>query len=145
MISFWIFNLGCWMAEAAPAAGISAETAGAIIGSMLIALIGGGYVGTRVASIQRVRFTEPLQEIPVKRVSSPPSWDQHSGLERRVTCLEAANHEMRREMAQQYREILESGGMREIRLTEKLDGIARGIHSRIDSLFPSHPPSRSKP
>ena len=115
--------------------GVSPEAVGGIIASLVVALIGGGYLGKRAANVQRVRLGEPVPEIPVRRVSSPPSWDQHIGLERRVGVIEHAQSEMRRDMAIQFRELLEAGGTRELRIMEKLDGIATGIHSRIDRML----------
>lgn len=112
--------------------GVSPEAVGGIIASLVVALIGGGYLGKRSATTQRIRLGEPVPEIPVRRVSSPPTWDQHTGLERRVSVIEQAQTEMRRDMAAQFRELLEAGGSREQRLSAKLDGIAREIHRRID-------------
>ena len=112
--------------------GMSPETVGEIIAAMVIALIGGGYLGKRAATIQRVRLTEPMPEVPVRRVSSPPTWDQHHGLEKRVSFIEQAQTEMRRDMAAEFRALLEAGGSREQRLSSKLEGIAREIHRRID-------------
>jgi|GEM_PF-4709768 len=131
-----LVTCGLWLGDAAT--GVSPETVGAIIGSLIIALIGGGYLGKRAAD-NRIRIADPLPVVTTRKQSTPPTWDQHAGLERRVTVIEQGQSEMRREMALQYREILESGGMREIRLTEKLEGIARGIHARIDAMFPPIP------
>lgn len=116
----------------AASSGISAEQVGIIIGSIIIALIGGGVLGKKVADTQRVRLSEPVPTITTRKHREPPSWDQHKELEHRVTTLEQAQAEFRRDLAQHYREMLEAGGARENRIMDKLDGIARGIHNRID-------------
>jgi hypothetical protein len=132
-VRFWILDFGFWIGDAAT--GMDPVSVGTMIGAILIALLGGGYLGKRAATTQRVRLGEPVPEIPVRRVSTPPTWDQHAGLERRVTVLEAAQMEMRRDLANQFRELLEAGGTREARLGAKLEGIAKEIHRRIDAQF----------
>jgi len=87
------------------------------------------------SSAQDVSLKSPVPEVPTRKVSTPPSWDAHKALCDRVVALEAVTQELRRDMSAQYREILIAGGEREARLAEKLDGIARGIHSRIDQIL----------
>jgi len=128
-------NIGCWIADTST--GMSPETVGGIIAALIVALIGAGLLGKRSATIQRVRFAEPMQEMPMKRVSTPPTWDQHAGLERRVSVIEQSQLEMRRDLAAQYKELLEAGASREYRLSGKLEGIAREIQRRIDDTMQS--------
>jgi len=71
----------------------------------------------------------------VAKAPQPPSWEQHRELIRRVSVVEEELEELRKEQARQYREILIAGSERESRLADKLDGVARAIHSRIDELM----------
>lgn len=82
---------------------------------------------------ETMTIAEPVPELPFKKVLTPPSWDQHQALMARVATLEAATLELRRDMAAMFRDLLHAGGERENRISDKLDGIAREIHKRIDA------------
>jgi hypothetical protein len=123
------------LAQSAATPGVSPEAVGIIIASVITALIGGGLLGKKVGETQRIRLAEPVPPITTYKGTSPPTWDQHSVLRDRVSCLEHTVAEQRRDMAIQFRELLQAGGERELRLAEKLDGIARGIHHRIDEIM----------
>ena len=84
---------------------------------------------------EAVTLGEPVPTVPTRKVFSPPSWDQHAALVDRVSRLENTTIELRRDVALQFRELLEAGGQRENRLSEKLDGMARGFHSRVDRMM----------
>jgi hypothetical protein len=84
---------------------------------------------------QSVTLATPLPEMPFRKMLTPPSWDAHKALCDRVSALELATSELRRETTHQYQEILKAGGEREVHLSDKLDGIARGIHARIDEIL----------
>ena len=88
-----------------------------------------------VASATVTRIAAPVPEVPTRKVLTPPSWDAHKALCDRVATLEVETKELRRDMAGQYRELMQAGAAREQSITDKLDGIARGIHSRIDKLL----------
>ena len=87
------------------------------------------------STAQNIALQNPLPEFPTRKVLTPPSWDAHRALVDRVTALEAVTQELRRETSQQYHELLKAGGERETHLSDKLDGIARGIHARIDEIL----------
>jgi len=74
------------------------------------------------------------------QVSEPAlTWTHHTALERRVETLEQAFEKERDEQARQWKILIEAGADREIRITEKLgnklDGIARELHRRLDDHF----------
>lgn len=103
----------------------------------VIGALGSAAVAYRkgVASRMTTSITDPVPEVPTRKVSTPPSWDAHRALCDRVTRLEETTQELRRDMAGQYRELMQAGAAREQSLSDKLDGIARGIHHRIDELM----------
>lgn len=109
--------------------------------AVVVAIIGaGGAVwakakGRAEGRAETVSIGEPVPVIRTSRVKEPPSWDQHVELQHRVTALEHTTAELRRDLACQFRELLQAGGERELRLAEKLDGIARGIHHRVDEMM----------
>jgi hypothetical protein len=91
---------------------------------------------------QAVRLESPLPEMQTRKIYSPPSYDAHLAVAARVAVLEAGLLELRREMADlrrettaQYQTLLQAGSERELHLSDKLDGIARSIHSRIDEMM----------
>ena len=84
---------------------------------------------------ERVTLDSPVPEVPTRKVLTPPSWDAHRALCDRVTKIEETTSELRRDLAGQYRELMQAGAAREASITDKLDGIARGIHARIDDLM----------
>lgn len=104
------------------------------------ALVIGKIWGRREAEGVIVR--DPVPEVPTRKVSTPPSWDAHTALCDRMTRQEVISNELRhdlgevrKDMAQQYRELMHAGHERETNITDKLDGMARGIHARIDELI----------
>lgn len=122
-----------------------AETliSGEWITTLIVAIIGA--IGSAAiaykkgaASATETRLASPVPEVPTRKVSTPPSWDAHRALVDRVTALEHISQELRRDMALQYREMMTAGAERESRLSDKLDGIARGIHHRIDEILSDH-------
>lgn len=105
------------------------------------ALVLGRYWGKKEEA-GKLTLQNPLPDFPTRKVSTPPSWDAHRALVDRVTALEHVTQELRRETSQQYHELLKAGGERETHLSDKLDGIARGIHSRIDEILQYAPRPR---
>ena len=105
----------------------------AVIGAVGSALV--AYRKGAASTAQNIALQNPLPEFPTRKVLTPPSWDAHRALVDRVTALEAVTQELRRETSQQYHELLKAGGERETHLSDKLDGIARGIHARIDEIL----------
>lgn len=128
---------------AAPDPMISGDWIIAVIGALAsaFALFYGKRQGLKEAT-NNVTLQSPLPEFPVRKLLTPPSWDAHKALCDRVSALEVATSELRRETTHQYQEILKAGGEREVHLSDKLDGIARSIHARIDELM--QPRTRSR-
>lgn len=129
-------------APPAPDAMISGNWIIAVIGAIAagIALVIGKMQGRKEAT--ETRLTTPVPEVPTRKVSTPPSWDAHTALVDRVSRQEQISNELRhdlsevrKDMAIQYREIMKAGSEREANLSDKLDGIARSIHARIDELM----------
>lgn len=131
---------GSWLIAAGKTIIVALGTAGA---AWIVALKRGEAKG----KASKVTVQDPVPEVPVRRVYSPPSFSQHMDLQRRVEKMEEvtldlrndfykALEEIRKEGAKQYVEILNAGHERETRLLEKMDGIARGIHNRINELIP---------
>lgn len=136
---------------------ILAETAGTpdtlISGNWLIAVIGALASGIALVIGKRqglkeatnnVTLQAPVPTVPVREIKLPPSWDAHHALVDRVHVLEVATSELRRESALHYQELIKAGGDRERHISDKLDGIARAIHHRIDELFPPTKPTRTR-
>ena len=112
----------------------------AVIGAVGSALV--AYRKGAASTAQNIALQNPLPEFPTRKVLTPPSWDAHRALVDRVTALEHVTQELRRETSQQYHELLKAGGERETHLSDKLDGIARGIHARIDEILSTRPRTR---
>ena len=113
----------------------------------LIPVIGAVWVKAKGAGVREatnnVTLQSPVPEVPTRKVTTPPSWDAHQALRDRVTVIEHGLAELRRESTSQYQELLKAGGERETHLSDKLDGIARGIHSRIDEILTTRPRPRA--
>lgn len=114
----------------------------AVIGAM-----GGVWIKAKGAGLKEatnnVTMQSPFPEVPTRKVLMPPSWDAHQALRDRVTVIEHGLTELRRESATQYHELLKAGAERETHLSDKLDGIARGIHARIDEILTTRPRTRA--
>jgi hypothetical protein len=132
------------LATTAPDTMISGNWIIAVIGALATAgalLI--GKVQGRKEATNNITLQSPVPELSTRKVLTPPSWDAHRALCDRVTKLEETTTELRRDLAGQYRELMVAGGEREERLGEKLDGIARGIHHRIDEML-NHKSTRAR-
>ena len=113
-----------------------------ISGNWLLALIGAAT--TLVAAIlghqrgkaaQRITLNTPLPEMPFRKVERPVSYDQHNSLEQRVGRIETHLDRIERDQAAQYRQILEAGSERELRMTAALTNGLREVHSRLDGIL----------
>ena len=133
-----------YLAESAPDAMISGNWLIGVIGAIAagIALVIGKKQGRAEAEENNVTIKHPVPTVPMSKVSTPPSWDAHKALCDRMTRQEAISNELRhdlsevrKDMATQYRELMQAGAQREQNLSDKLEGIARGIHHRIDEFF----------
>jgi hypothetical protein len=94
----------------------------------------------------KVTLQEPVPEIPVKRVFSPPTFYRHQELVRRVASLENETKEhreyvegplrdIRRENGEQFVKLMNAG---EDRKDKIMDGFAKDmarIHERMNKIF----------
>ena len=83
-----------------------------------------------------VKLEEPVPTVPTRKVSQPPSWDQHEALAARVGNVEREIKDLRQENSREYKALLEAGAAREVRILEKIDQVARDWHGRLDALNP---------
>ena len=111
------------------------------------ALILGKNQGRKEA--QRTTLESPVPEVPTRKVTTPPSWDAHRALCDRVTRLEDDFRSMsgdmktiKDEQTEQFRQLMVAGAERELRISEKIEGFARAIHSRIDQYLKPQTPNR---
>lgn len=137
-----------------------AQAGAADAGNMLHITAGAGAVvaiGTAVglvfkgmrARLQRNKVTlqDPVPDIPVTmtRKYNPPTFSQHMEVVRRVGTLEHSVGEIRREAAENYKELMMAGEARTNRMMDKLDDVARAFHSRVDDLVADRPQTPAKP
>lgn len=97
------------------------------------------------ASTTLTKIEDPVPEIPVKRVYSPPSFSQHMEVVRRLETLETDHAKLRQEVAKQYVELLKVGEERKDKIIDEFNRVATGFHSRVNQLVSelhlSKPPS----
>jgi len=111
-------------------------------GATALAAIGTGVALVIRAARERVKnakmtLQEPVPDIPVTmtRKYNPPTFSQHMEVVRRVCTLESTVQEIRREAAENYKELMAAGESRTNRMLDKMDDVARGFHSRVDDLI----------
>lgn len=124
------------------------------VGAGAIAALAGGValiartIRQRVLHVRnQVKLEHPVPEVPVTvtRKYSPPTFAQHMDTVRRVDRLEHAVGEIRREAAENYKELMLAGEARANRLIDKMDDVARAFHSRVDELMTHAPTPKPKP
>lgn len=123
---------------------MSGEYAIRLIVAILVAL-GGGlgtyHIGRRRALAVRVAD----QPVEVSERKPAPNWAEFSGLSRRVENMERHMDELRDQQGRQYRDLLQAGHDRELRIMAALatmkdaiaDQITDGlnvVHRRVDGL-----------
>jgi hypothetical protein len=141
------------LAQAADAAATGANNILTIGAGALTAL--GGAVAAVLAVLKRrreaaqrnqVTIKPPVPEIPVTmtRKYNPPTFSQHMEAVRRIDRLEHSVGEIRREAAENYKELMLAGEVRANRLIDKMDDVARAFHARVDDLL-ANAPTKPKP
>jgi hypothetical protein len=80
---------------------------------------------------------QPLQ---MTKTDRPVSFDQHSALDARVARIENHLDRIERDAGQQYKQLLEAGAEREMRMTEYFGAGLREVHARLDALLNKLPP-----
>lgn len=98
------------------------------------ALVLGRYWG-RKEGAQSITLQNPVPDVPVKRVYSPPSFSQHMDLVRRIEVVEGNVAELRRDQAIQFLKLMEVGERRKDDILERFDVVARGFHDRVDQII----------
>ena len=121
--------------------------------AFVVALVGA--VGAALAAYKKgqaspkVKIDEPVPEIPVRKVYTPPTFSQHQDLVRRVTMIEAdakAHREyveaqlrdIRREGGEQFVKLMTAGEQRKDAIMESMNDMVRAFHSRVDQLIDGH-------
>jgi hypothetical protein len=89
-----------------------------------------------------VTIQPPFPEVPFRKVSNPVSYDQHSALDARVARIELHLDQIQRDQSQQYKQILEAGAERELRMTEVMNEGLREVHRRLDEILTPRPNRR---
>lgn len=89
--------------------------------------------------VKTMRLEDPVPTVPVVKIQGPVSWFQHEGLERRVSVLEQEFKTMEERQASQYLSLLNAGHEREVNIKDKIDGVAREWHARLDDQFGPRP------
>lgn len=123
------------IAQAAPAGQVSGEVLIAVIGAIFsgVSLMLGKMLGKKEATAMRVE--SPVPTIPTMKIPAAVSWNDLHPIVQRIDRMERHLDEVRKEQAEQFREILEAGATRADRLTHHMDDVARAIHARIDGLM----------
>jgi hypothetical protein len=115
------------------------------VGSALVAYKKGAAAATLT------KLADPVPEVPVRKVYSPPTFYQHQELVRRVSVIEAEakDHrehmetqlrDIRREQAEQFVKLMNAGEVRKDAIMESMNDMVRNFHSRVDQLIDGHRP-----
>jgi hypothetical protein len=75
------------------------------------------------------------QPLHVKQVDHYVTRGELKPLEQRIERVEASVERSRDEQAKQYRQLLESGAEREVRVLDKIDKMQSNVSKRIDEIF----------
>ncbi len=112
---------------------------GSVSGEIVVAIIGAIFTGLgvlygkqREKSQQKNEITVKDQPIGVVKHQPVVTWADHMNLLRRVDKHDQHIDDLRKEMAEQFKGLLEAASNRESRIIDKLDNVARSIHQRID-------------
>ena len=105
----------------------------AIIGAVAAGLVS-WKKGVAKGRGDKVTLQEPMPEVPVKRIYTPPTFSQHQDLARRVGALESDVREIRREAAEQFRKLVEVGEERKDKIMDRIEAVAVGFHQRVNQI-----------
>lgn len=98
---------------------------------------------------ENVTLKEPVPELPVRKVYTPPTFSQHQELVRRVAALETESKEhreyvegqlrdIRREQSEQFVKLMNAGETRKDAIMDSINDMVRSFHSRVDNLIDGH-------
>jgi uncharacterized protein (UPF0335 family) len=105
-------------------------------------ILGIVYGHAKGKSSQRFTLDTPVPEVPFRKVPGMVSWNDHQQLITRIDRLEKHFDDLRKEQSEQFKDILEHGAVREQRIMDKIDAVAREWHSRMDTQFGPKPHTR---
>lgn len=107
----------------------------AVIGALstAVAMIYGKRQGVKEAT-SGVILQTPVPTVPTTKVFTPPTYSQHMEVVRRVERLETAHEELRRELGESFRKLIEVGEERKDKLMDKIESSARGFHERVNQI-----------
>ena len=108
----------------------------------IIGAIGAVYLKARKDGENSREVTIKDQPVRMMKQDRPVSFDQHNALDARVARIENHLDRIEHDAAQQYKQLLEAGGERELRMTEFFGAGLRAVHERLDALIKSSPRSR---
>lgn len=110
----------------------------------IIGAFGGIYLKARKDGENSREVTIKDQPLRMVKTDRPVSFDQHNALDARVARIENHLDRIERDAAQQYKQLLEAGGERELRMTEFFGAGLREVHARLDALMSKLPPPSSR-
>jgi hypothetical protein len=113
----------------------------AIIGALGAVWVKGRSTGRTEGENSR-EVTIKDQPLRMMKQDRPVSFDQHIALDARVARIENHLDRIERDAAQQYKQLLEAGGERELRMTEFFGAGLRAVHERLDAIMKLSNPTR---
>jgi len=122
---------------------ISGDWLIALIGTVVLSLGGVALQFWRAGKIagkrESVTITEPVPTFPFRKVLSPPTFEQHNALEKRVDRIDQRVDQLENNLSKQFRDLMIAGQERELRLAELIREEVRSIHVRVDAIIQSKP------
>lgn len=113
---------------------------GSVPGEVVVAIIGAIFTGLGVLAGKKIEKAAMISDVNIKNqplgvVKHQPqvTWADHAGLVRRVDRIDQHLDQLRKESSDQFKDLLEAASSREARIIDKIDDVARAIHSRIDN------------
>jgi adenine-specific DNA methylase len=108
----------------------------------LIPVLSGVWIKAKRAGLREatnnITLQAPVPTVPISKVYSPPTFSQHMEVVRRVEKLETSHEELsrelRREMGESFRRLMEVGEERKDKLMDKIDASAKGFHERVNQI-----------
>lgn len=100
--------------------------------STFVAMVLAAVFKVQAEKAKALKIEDPVPTVPTRKVPGIVTWDHLQPLIARMDRLERHIDDVRKEQSDQFKELLEAGSAREQRLIDKVDDVARAIHSRID-------------
>lgn len=107
---------------------------GEALTTIFTAIVSAGGALILKSRIPFFRIGSPVPTVPVQKVGTPVTYEQHRALEKRVDEHQRTIEQLRTETGEQYRTLLEAGQNREIRIRDTISASARATHERIDAV-----------